>query len=1378
MKINYNHFKANHTRLIVLVLLVLCALTVEAQPYLINTNTQGGIQNSGGISIYNLSSPANTYPEFYDHGIALTGAPGEYSALVEASDGFIYGHTEEGGEFGLGIFYRIDPATEKIEQLFSFNYGDHHPVYNMVEYNNILWGIVRNKRKQEDIVFAVKLSEPTILNTLTNLRSINRVNRMGGGFHVVNNKLYATIFDGISGSNIAEGGILELDPNNAGATRVLCTNPYGYLYASGELSSRNYLGSDRLVVGCSGSPFGHGGFYEVDVATGVTREISVVKDKNFTGAKFSGVYRNSSGVFLSRSYEGGTSGLGTLVSVDPSSQTVAKEWSFRGTNGLPSGRLVSHSNYMIGMTEPGDFNANSGGVIYKFDRNSNYTELYQFDGAKYFYPSQNFIITSENGGTIWGTTSLGGASEEGVIFKFDIATQVMKVITSFGSDTGFIPETRITEGEDGKLLFSNRDGGVDNKGTIANFNPTTGEIGHLLSTKDFSLSAKQGVSGGPFKASNGKYYAIERTKATSYDILRDQYFYRDRLVTFNDELDSMIFISSLLRNRLYEVTEEATYNIIGKIIEIDGKLVFTYTNNIYTYDLATGGTALTSLVDLFDKRDVESNDIAWDWGFMFSSGVTKKDDDTYYYTTQGSGETHSSTGGTIIKLDVSQDPWVLTKEYTIDEMSGGDANKKSVTNLRAQSSGGIGVKGGMVILPGNNTDPDTLVGALGYNSPTTMGAIFAYPMGDNSNVVSTSHLIAQFPSVGFDYLSNTSSNDSTGGWFPVSDLTVYNNKIYGFTTGGSVGFYNNGVSDRGQEFKTDASAGTFWSIDRANANTFELLLTLDSLSGKNPLQTNLYLTQLKPFTGQKVNTDTLGCAITTKTFEVVGHKRGNLHWESSDSNVTLTSSSGNTAVFDFSGLAANTEHTTTIKVFAENLNGAVNYQYGDTLEWNVHQYVTPTIGAIVSSEDLHCPTNHARLTLSSYAHVDSFFWELPTDIVLLTDNNKEEIQVDLSNESFGTHRIVCHAFNGCGNEVTDTLNFDLYDPALAPTIATGSSEVCLGTSETYTATALNSTGKYRWELPASFHISSSDIEAASIDIDFSGALEGTYPIYASMITSCGLTPKDTMFVHVSNTPKINGLVQSRQLTCTDNIVSIQVDHLFASTFSWTIPTNVIVVSGNNTDLITLDMSDVTAASVNVSVEAGNACQGVALTEAITIVVPTIPTVSGIDVSEDIITVADTVTLTAQNAVGATSYAWNIPTGATVIGASDQEVIQFTVRDVNLGDHTVSVQASNTCGASAQTTATIRVENSPNALENELAKNVLAYPNPSNGKISLKGIPEMEINMVVRNIKGQVVKTYKGTPTDVNLKKLTNGQYFVDLYTNNKDYGIHKIIIKK
>ncbi|OHX66167.1 choice-of-anchor tandem repeat GloVer-containing protein [Flammeovirga pacifica] len=1339
-----------------------------------NTNSEGGIQNAGGISIYNLSSPAGTAPEFYDHGESFTGQPGDDSGLFKATDGFIYGHTEGGGENNSGIFFRIDPSNNTVHQLFSFDYNQHYPVYNLVEHNQILYGIMRNKSISEDIVFAVKLSDPTHLIALSNLKNKYKIKRMGGGFYKLNNKLYAPIFDGLDGSSISTGGILEYDLTSAD-DKILCSNPFGLMLASGSLSHRNIGGNDRLVVANSGSQYGYGGFYEVDINSGVVRIISIVKDRSFLGEKFSGVFRNSSGTFYSRSFLGGSNQLGTLVSVDPDAKTVSKEYTLGSRNGVANTELLVHGRDLIGMTQPALFTENNfKGVIYKLSNSGQYSELVEFNDFN--YPCEYFIITDDDGGTLWGISQFGGNSNQGTIFKFNLTTNKMQVIASFGSDTGFVPESRLALFENGKYTFSNRDGGIANYGTLATFDPNNGAIGHLYSTGNNSL-AYQGYSNGAFKASNGKFYAIERTKATSYDVA-DTLFYRDRLIEFNDDLDSVSILSGRFPNKIYEVTEDATFNVIGEIIEIQGKLVFTYTNQLYTYDLSTG--QFETFVDLYQKRNINNPDAAWDWGFMFSSGVTKKDDNTYYYSTQGSGEKIIEThGGTILKLDVSSSPWVISHEYTIDVFTA-DSQRKTEIQLRTKFTGGPGIKGSMLLLPGANSDPDTLVAASEYNSPSTMGCIFAYPLGDNTNRISVNHIIKEFPESGFDPNVNSSSNDSTAGWFPMSDLGYDNNKIYGFTKGGPVGFYNSN-DDHGKERGTASFNGTFWSIDRANSDAFSLLYTLEENTGIRPLQTSTDIIQLKPLTGKKLNADTIGCSISTRTFKVSDNKRGTLQWWSSDPNVTLVPGMTNadSATFDFSGITSSTEKTTTISVAAVNMNASANYQYGDTISWNVHQFVLPSIGNIETSVDLHCPTQHAKLNLSNYAHIDSFAWDLPSDITLLdADSNKDNIQIDLSNEQYGTHQIICHGFNGCGDQVSDTLVFNLVDPNLAPSIVGSSKSVCLVDTLTLTASTVYQGQKVEWSIPQTAAILNTNAQDSSVvQVVFGNTQTGSYTITAKGKSNCGQSNAGTYVVDIVETPIISSITPNKVLDCTDDEVSIVVDAIGGTGFTWTYPDDAVVVSGQNTKFITLNVEDVEADSMTVAIQISSSCSS-NVSDSIVIALAQTPQIGDIEGAEDEISISDTVTLRAIDVTGVTTYLWELPQEATPISPLNEATVVFTVQELDIGDHEVHVIGTGPCGTAERTTSTIRIEYDVAALKKFDSDAFVLYPNPSDGRVSIQNKKNEYVYISVKDNLGKVIKVIEGSIQEVDLSDLPNGKYYLDISSKNKNYGHYPLIIQK
>ncbi len=76
-----------------------------------------------------------------------------------------------------------------------------------------------------------------------------------------------------------------------------------------------------------------------------------------------------------------------------------------------------------------------------------------------------------------------------------------------------------------------------------------------------------------------------------------------------------------------------------------------------------------------------------------------------------------------------------------------------------------------------------------------------------------------------------------------------------------------------------------------------------------------------------------------------------------------------------------------------------------------------------------------------------------------------------------------------------------------------------------------------------------------------------------------------------------------------------------------------------------------------------------------------------------------------------------------------------------------------------------------------------YPNPNNGSfnISLDGQSENNLDIVVKNILGQIVNenniTKSTNSIDLNLQHLKKGVYIIDLLDNNYVVNTGKIIIK-
>jgi uncharacterized repeat protein (TIGR03803 family) len=113
---------------------------------------------------------------------------------------------------------------------------------------------------------------------------------------------------------------------------------------------------------------------------------------------------------------GGTRGAGTVFSVDPVSGTETTVYTFTGANdgGLPQAALTVAHGTLFGTTSSGG--ASGAGTIFKLDPTTGIEQtLYDFTGGDDGGSPQAPLLAI--GGVLYGTTSTGGAGNRGTIFS-------------------------------------------------------------------------------------------------------------------------------------------------------------------------------------------------------------------------------------------------------------------------------------------------------------------------------------------------------------------------------------------------------------------------------------------------------------------------------------------------------------------------------------------------------------------------------------------------------------------------------------------------------------------------------------------------------------------------------------------------------------------------------------------------------------------------------------------------------------------------------------------------------------------------------------------------------------------------------------------------
>jgi uncharacterized repeat protein (TIGR03803 family) len=329
---------------------------MDAQGNLYGTTVDGGSYGSG--TVYMLDPSGN---ETVLHSFA-GGNDGvwPYGGLIMDASGNLYGSTHSGGAFGDGTLYKIDPSGNETV-LFSFSGPDGSvPLgpLTMDQAGNLYGTTTGGGPNNDGTVFKLDTS---------------------GNETVLHN------FEGSDGEEPYSGVIMDAAGNFYGTT------------AAGGSSSN-----------CQGG--GCGTVFKLD-ASGVLHSFSFNHSDGW--GPYGGLVRDKAGNLYGTTGLGGTSdycsnGCGTVFKVDPSgNETVLYNFTGGGADGLiPLAGLVRDAaGNLYGTTGGGG--TGGGGTIFKLDPSGNETILYDFPGSDLAYSYGSLLL---NKARLYGTSYWGGTS--------------------------------------------------------------------------------------------------------------------------------------------------------------------------------------------------------------------------------------------------------------------------------------------------------------------------------------------------------------------------------------------------------------------------------------------------------------------------------------------------------------------------------------------------------------------------------------------------------------------------------------------------------------------------------------------------------------------------------------------------------------------------------------------------------------------------------------------------------------------------------------------------------------------------------------------------------------------------------------------------------
>src|SRR5258706_2798445 len=488
--------------------------------------TPFGGKYDGGV-LYQFDPATNKYVVLVDFYLDVNMGINPYGSLVLAA-GKLYGMTLAGGIHYSGTLFEYDLTGNKFTKKIDFDGANKGaaPLGGLTLFTNSkLYGMTsQGGTNNKGVIFEFNPSDGSF-NKKFDFDGPNFGSTPFRDLTVSGSKLYGMTFSGGTGNL---GVLFEFDPAATSNAVVNKINFDGTVHGSAPVGNL-LLASNGKLYGAthSGGAKGTGILFEYTIGVSLINKVDFADAMDLNG---NGAYpgpalvQHANGKIYGFCEGGGFSGAGTLWEFDPTvgaTTPFVKRFDFGGLSGYaPKSGMTLANGKLYGAAAGGG--QTESGVIFSFEPTliapSDLNKVLDFNLAGNGSYPENSMVQAPNG-KLYGMTPDGGPTGWGVLFEYDPTTKVYtKKIDFDNSGTkGANPQGNLALASNGLLYGMTLTGGSVNQGIIFEYNPAT----NILTKKvDFDYAFNIGVNprgGLTFVPSKARFYGMTATAGVGFN---------------------------------------------------------------------------------------------------------------------------------------------------------------------------------------------------------------------------------------------------------------------------------------------------------------------------------------------------------------------------------------------------------------------------------------------------------------------------------------------------------------------------------------------------------------------------------------------------------------------------------------------------------------------------------------------------------------------------------------------------------------------------------------------------------------------------------------------------------------------------------------------